>query len=84
MNNDANKLLPTYRKLYPTPIEGRQTVISIALDQSKISSSSNVNYTFPKLLPGVCVNPDSSVHLSPGSSSFLPKYDINNNYSKLV
>ncbi len=26
----------------------------------------------------------SSVHLSPGSSSFLPKYDINNNYSKLV
>ncbi len=25
-----------------------------------------------------------SVHLSPGSSSFLPKYDINNNYSKLV
>ncbi len=58
MSNDAKKLLPTYRRFYGTPVKGNRTVISIALDQSKISSSSNVNYTFPKLSPNVCVNPD--------------------------
>ena len=47
------------RTVYGTPIKGKRMVISIALDQPKISSSSNVNYTFPKLAPNVCVNPDS-------------------------
>ena len=59
MSNDAKKLLPSYRRFYGTPVKGSRTVISIALDQSKISSSSNVNYTSPKLSPNVCVNPDS-------------------------
>ena len=63
MSNVAKKLLPTYRRFYGTPIKGKRTVISIALDQSEISSSSNVNYTFPKLAPNVCVNPDS-IYLS--------------------
>ena len=61
--NNSNKLLPTYRRFYGTPVKGKRTVISIALDQSKISSSSNVNYTFPKLSPNVCVNPNS-IYLS--------------------
>ncbi len=56
MSNDAKKLLPTYRRFYGAPIKGKRMVISIALDQSKISLSSNVNYTFPKLAPNVCVN----------------------------
>ncbi len=59
MSNDAKKLLPTYSRFYGTPVKGKRMVISIALDQSKISSSSNVNYTFPKLVPNMCVNPDS-------------------------
>ena len=63
MSNDAKKPLPTYGRFYGTPIKGKRMVISIALDQSKISSSSNVNYTFPKLAPNVCVNPDS-IYLS--------------------
>ena len=37
MNSDSNKLLPTYRRLYKTPVKGKRTVISIALDQPKIS-----------------------------------------------
>ena len=83
MNNDANKLLPTYRKLYPTPIEGRRTVISIALDQSKISLSSNVNYTFPKLSPGVCVNPDS-IYISALFENTNTKSWFKNNLGRLL
>ena len=33
MTNDAKKLLPTYRQFYGSPIKGKRTVISIALDQ---------------------------------------------------
>ena len=83
MNNDANKLLPTYRKLYPTPIEGKRTVISIALDQSKISLSSNVNYTFPKLSPGVCVNPDS-IYISALFENTNTKSWFKNNLGRLL
>ncbi len=58
MNSDSDKLLPAYRRFYATPIKGKRTVISIALDMSKISSKSNVNITFPKLSQNVCVNPN--------------------------
>ena len=53
MNYDSNKLLPAYKRFYKTPVKGKRTVISIALDQSKISSESNVNITFPKLSENV-------------------------------
>ena len=59
MNSDSNKLLPAYRRFYKTPVKGKRTVISIALDQPKISAKSNVNLTFPKLSENVCVNPNS-------------------------
>ena len=59
MNSDSNKLLPAYRRFYATPVKGKRTVISIALDMSKISAKSNFNYTFPKLSKNVCVNPNS-------------------------
>ncbi len=39
MNSDSNKLLPAYRRLYKTPVKGKRTVISIALDQPKIRES---------------------------------------------
>ncbi len=45
MNSDSNKLLPAYRRFYKTPVKGKRTVISIALDQPKISAKSNVNLT---------------------------------------
>ena len=55
MNSDSNKLLPAYRRFYKTPVKGKRTVISIALDQPKISAKSNVNLTFPRLSQNVCV-----------------------------
>ncbi len=83
MSNDAKKLLPTYRQFYGTPIKGKRTVISIALDQSKISSSSNVNYTFPKLAPNVCVNPDS-IYLSALFENTNTKSWFKNNLGRLL
>ena len=83
MSNDAKKLLPTYRQFYGTPIKGKRTVISIALDQSKISSSSNVNYTFPKLAPNVCVNPDS-IYLSALFENTNAKSWFKNNLGRLL
>ena len=81
--NDSNKLLPTYRRFYGTPVKGKRTVISIALDQSKISSSSNVNYTFPKLSPNVCVNPDS-IYLSALFENTNTKSWFKNNLGRLL
>ena len=43
MNSDSNKLLPAHRRFYKTPVKGKRTVISIALDQPKISAKSNVS-----------------------------------------
>ncbi len=81
--NDSNKLLPTYRRFYGTPVKGKRTVISIALDQSKISSLSNVNYTFPKLSPNVCVNPDS-IYLSALFENTNTKSWFKNNLGRLL
>ena len=75
MSNDAKKLLPTYRRFYGTPIKGKQTVISIALDQSKISSS--------KLTPNVCVNPDS-IYLSALFENTNTKSWFKNNLGRLL
>ena len=50
MNNDSNKLLPAYRRLYKTPVKGKRTVISIALDQPKISAKSNMKSYLPKTI----------------------------------
>ncbi len=83
MSNDAKKLLPTYRRFYGAPIKGKRTVISIALDQSKISSSSNVNYTFPKLTQNVCVNPDS-IYLSALFENTNTKSWFKNNLGRLL
>ncbi len=83
MSNVAKKLLPTYRRFYGTPIKGKRTVISIALDQSKISLSSNVNYTFPKLAPNVCVNPDS-IYLSALFKNTNAKSWFKNNLGRLL
>ncbi len=47
MKNESNKLLPSYRRLYKTPIRGKRTVVKIALNQPKISAKSNLNITFP-------------------------------------
>ena len=83
MSNDAKKLLPTYHRFYRTPVKGKRTVISIALDQPKISSSSNVNYTFPKLAPNVCVNPDS-IDLSALFKNTNAKSWFKNNLGRLL
>ena len=83
MSNDAKKLLPTYRRFYGTPVKGKRTVISIALDQPKISSSSNINYTFPKLAPNVCVNPDS-IYLSALFENTNAKSWFKNNLGRLL
>ena len=48
MSNDAKKLLPTYRRFYETPIRGKRTVVNITF-LPKLSSSRQVNVTFPKL-----------------------------------
>ena len=54
----ANKLLPTYRRFHEMPIKGKRTVVEITF-LPKLSSSSQVNVTFPKLALNVCVVPDS-------------------------
>ena len=83
MNNDAKKLLPAYRRFYGTPVKGKRTVISIALDRTKISSSSDVNYTFPKLSQDVCVNPDS-IYISALFENTNTKSWFKNNLGRLL
>ena len=58
MNNDTKKLLPVYCLFHETPIKGKRTVVEITF-LSKLSSSSQVSVTFPKLVPNVCVVPNS-------------------------
>ena len=58
MNNDVNKLLPTYRQFHEMPVREKRTVVEITF-LPKLSSSSQINVTFPKLAPNVCVVPDS-------------------------
>ena len=82
MNSDSNKLLPTYRRFYKTPVKGKRTVISIALDQPKIKRrSSNVNITFPKLSENVCVNPNS-IYISALLENANNKSWFKNNHRK--
>ena len=83
MNSDSNKLLPTYRRFYKTPVKGKRTVISIALAQSKISSNSNVNLTFPKLSENVCVNPNS-IYISALLENANNKSWFKNNIGRLL
>ena len=83
MNSDSNKLLPTYRWFYKTPVKGKRTVIRIALDQSKISAKSNVNYTFPKLSENVCVNPNS-IYISALLENANTKSWFKNNLGRLL
>ena len=83
MNYDSNKLLLAYKRFYKTPVKGKRTVISIALDQSKISSESNVNITFPKLSENVCVNPDS-IYVSALFENTNDKSWFKNNLGKLL
>ena len=78
MSNDTRKLLPSYRNFHETPIRGKQTVICIALDQSKISSSSN-----PKLTPGVCVNPNC-IYISALFENTNTKSWFKNNLGRLL
>ncbi len=79
MNSDSNKLLPAYRRFYKTPVKGKRTVISIALDQPKISAKSNVNLTFPKLSQNVCINPNS-IYISALLENANTKSWFKNNY----
>ena len=79
MNSDSNKLLPAYRRFYKTP----RTVISIALDQPKISAKSNVNLTFPKLSQNVCVNPNS-IYISALLENANNKSWFKNNLGRLL
>ena len=58
MSNDAKNLLPTYHQFYETPIRGKRTVVNITF-LPRLSLSGQVNITFPKLAPNMCVNPDS-------------------------
>ena len=51
MNNDA-------KRNYGTPINGKRTVVNITF-LPKLSSSSQVNVTSPKLALNTCVVPDS-------------------------
>ena len=83
MNSDSNKLLPTYRRFYKTPVKGKRTVISIALDQPKISAKSNVNLTFPKLSQNVCVNPNS-IYISALLENTNTKSWFKNNLGRLL
>ena len=83
MSNDVSKLLPTYRKLQTSPLIGKRTMINISIDQSKISSSSNVNVTFPKLSPNVCVNPDS-IYISVLFENTNTKSWFKNNLGRLL
>ncbi len=83
MSNNDKKLLPTYKRFHTALVQGRRTVISIALDQSKISSSSNVNYAFPKLSPNVCVNPDS-IYISALFENTNTKSWFKNNLGRLL
>ena len=83
MNSDSNKLLPAYRRFYKTPVKGKRTVISIALDQPKISAKSNVNLTFPKLSENVCVNPNS-IYISALLENANTKSWFKNNLGRLL
>ena len=83
MNSDSNKLLPTYRRFYKTPVKGKRTVISIALAQPKISSNSNVNLTFPKLSENVCINPNS-IYISALLENANNKSWFKNNIGRLL
>ena len=83
MNIDSNKLLPSYRRFYKTPVKGKRTMISIALDQPKISSKSNVNLTFPKLSENVCVNPNS-IYVSALFENTNEKSWFKNNLGRLL
>ena len=83
MNSDSNKLLPTYRRFYKTPVKGKRTVISIALAQPKISANSNVNLTFPKLSENVCVNPNS-IYISALLENANTKSWFKNNIGRLL
>ena len=83
MNSDSNKLLPAYRRFYKTPLKGKRTVISIALDQPKISAKSNVNLTFPKLSQNVCVNPNS-IYISALLENANTKSWFKNNLGRLL
>ena len=83
MNSDSNKLLPAYRRFYKTPVKGKRTVISIALDQPKISAKSNVNLTFPKLSQNVCVNPNS-IYISALLENANTKSWFKNNLGRLL
>ena len=83
MNSDSNKLLPAYRRFYKTPVKGKRTVISIALDMTKISAKSNFNYTFPKLSPNVCVNPNS-IYISALLENTNTKSWFKNNLGRLL
>ncbi len=83
MNSDSNKLLPAYRRLYKTPVKGKRTVISIALDQPKISAKSNVNLTFPRLSQNVCVNPNS-IYISALLENANTKSWFKNNLGRLL
>ena len=83
MNSDSTKLLPAYRRFYKTPVKGKRTVISIALDQPKISAKSNVNLTFPRLSQNVCVNPNS-IYISALLENSNTKSWFKNNIGKLL
>ena len=83
MNSDSNKLLPAYRRFYKTPVKGKRTVISIALDQPKISAKSNVNLTFPRLSQNVCVNPNS-IYISALLENSNTKSWFKNNIGRLL
>ncbi len=83
MNSDSNKLLPTYKRLYKTPVKGKRTVISIALDQPKISAKSNVNLTFPRLSQNVCVDPNS-IYISALLENANTKSWFKNNLGRLL
>ena len=82
MNNDAKKLLPTYHKFHETPIKGKRTVVEITF-LPKLSSSSQVNVTFPKLAPNVCVVPDSICILAMFENSNTKSW-LKNNLGRLL
>ncbi len=82
MNNDAKRLLPTYRRSYETPINGKRTVVNITF-LPKLSSSSQVNVTFPKLAPNTCVVPDS-IYLSALFENTNTKSWFKNNLGRLL
>ena len=82
MNNDAKRLLPTYRWSYETPINGKRTVVNITF-LPKLSSSSQVNVTFSKLAPNTCVVPDS-IFLSALFENTNTKSWFKNNLGRLL